>query len=269
MADNLKFDSAITNMIKNIDKPSSSSKVSRTNPFKATVHIDGFKETLKLLNSVLPKLLSYKIANAFTLIGADLLAHAQPRVPYETGQLRESGRATLRAGTGGQRIVAKGKADGTVDANLGLFKSASLGKVRSFRMEVSYQRTGKSGEDIALWTHESLYPWDERPSGGRPKGGGPKFAKQVGTGPKYLEMAFIERSSRYLGYLKSVINSAAIANEIEKGSKVTVRKKGRYGVNVVDPVLDRIQLIGYRNIMSAGGDIVQAIRSPAKITSYY
>lgn len=266
MSNTLTFDSSIKGMMKGLDKPLTGG----TTPFmKASVHVDGFKETLKLLNKVLPSLLSYKIANAFSLIGADLLAHAQPRVPYDTGELRESGRATLRAGTGAGRIVAYGNADGTVKANIGLFKSSTLGKARTFRMDVGYKRTGKHGDDVAVWSHETLLPHDERPPEDKKVRGGPKYAKQLGTGPKYLEMAFIERSSRYIGFLRSVINSEQIGKDIEHGSKVTKRKKGNYAVDVIDPVLTRIQLIGYRNIMSAGGDIVQAIRSPAKIVSYY
>jgi len=267
MANTLTFDSSITSMIKGLDKPTSASSSTRSPYMRASVHVDGFKETLKLLNKILPSLLSYKIANAFSLIGADLLAHSQPRVPYDTGKLRTSGIATIRAGVGGARVVASGNADGTVNANLGLFSSSSLGRVRTFRLDVGYQRTGKDGDDIALWTHEDLFPQDERPET-RVKGG-PKYAKKLGTGPKYLEMAFIERSSRYLGFLRSVINSEQLGNEIEHGSKVTKRAKGRHAVNVKDPVLSRIQILGYRNIMSAGGDIVQAINSPKPITSYY
>jgi len=241
----------------------------KTPYFTAKARIDGFEETLKMLNNILPNLLSYKIANAFSLIGADLLAHAQPRVPIDTGQLRESGRVTLRAGRGASLVVATGNADGTITANLGLFKSANLKKARSFRLNVGYRRTGRSGDDIALWTHETLLPHEERPPYSKRRGSLLRWARTPGTGPKYLEIAFMERADRYLSFLKNVLDGKQIGKDIELGSKVTKRARGRYDVNIKEAVLDRVFLIGYRNIISSGGDIVQAIKSPPKVTSYY
>ena len=272
MYNKLSFNNPLDKIMKSLDKaPKSSSRGSSSSSsfIKMSAQIEGFKETLKLLNDVLPKLLSYKIANAFSLIGADLLAHAQPRVPYETGQLRESGRAVLRAGTSAGKVVASGNKDGTIVANLGLFKNADLKKARSFRVDIGYRRTNDKGEDIALWTHEDLLPHDERPSEAQKRGSGRSWARQTGTGPKYLELAFMERSHIYLNFLQTILSNSALTNDIVQGSKVTKRGAGKYTVNIVDPVLDRVKLIGYRNIISAGGNIVQAISSPKQLTSYY
>jgi len=66
---------------------------------------------------------------------------------------------------------------------------------------VQYTRENSRGEDIALWCHEELLPHDQRTNRAK----GMKYARTPGTGPKYLEIPFIEKRDEYISFIKTYL----------------------------------------------------------------
>lgn len=208
----------------------------------AKVDIDQVIENL----GVVGEFVTYNVAVALVDSLISLLAYAQPRVPYypggslgeaSTGELRESGTATINLG-GQLKVVATGNIDGSVNANsTGIsptaFKRKKIDVILGF---VEYNRISERGTlDIALWTHENLNPYEGRPSaGGKGKASlatvKQYYARSPGTGPKYLELAWIQNKRDIIDYIKRIV---AMTPEALK--KMTV-KKGTARKYMVDEV---------------------------------
>ena len=205
---------------------------SGVNLLNIEIRTRGIEDLIKTLNRSLPKIILMRQANTLIYIGADLLARALPRTPYATGQLRESGEATVRIGRRKFR-VAKGNADGTVAVETrGITKETTV-QARTMDLDVSFSRY-EDGLDIAQWVHEVIYAYEERPS--KPA------ARKPNTGPKYLEQPFNERVDDYYDALTDM---GALEADILSSTKVKSLKRGRFDVDMIELVVKQINLWGY------------------------
>jgi len=200
-----------------------------------TKSIIGINETAKVLTK-LGKAVTIYSARALALVAVDLLSKAQPRVPYDIGLLRSSGQATLKIGRGTE-IIGVGKDDGTVVSWMGKINKAKLVGVRTIRADVSYHRIGDKGEDVAVWTHESIYPYEARPK--KPA------ARKPGTGPKYLEIPWLENMGNYIDFLEGELSGKGFEHNISLISKLRQKRVGKYILNYVDIITEQIAFGGY------------------------
>jgi len=211
---------------------------------------EDFKQVIKNLNTV-GKVISYTMARAVGYIAVDLLAKAQPRVPVDTGELRKSGRANILLGwsptTGYALEIGRGSQSGRslgpIERNLRKItrKRIERGKraITNIDARVSYSREGElNGDpiDVALWTHEYLRPHEER--GNRVPG--QYYAKVAGTGPKYLELAWLENLNDYKRILKQAAQNDCLVN-LRKITRI-IRKKDR---EIVQLHANKIDSLGY------------------------
>ena len=203
--------------------------------FATRIEQAGLPETQEVLGKF-GKAISIYAARAISLVTIDLLANAQPRVPVDTGELRESGVATLKMGRGGKTYIGIGHADGTIEARLGNVTKSKLKNVRTLRAEVSYRRLNEEGADIALWAHEDLLPYS---SSQHPR------ARTLGTGPKYLEIPWIEKAAEYIRFINDEVAGLTMKHNIALISKMQQTRTGKYKVNYVDLNIDKIQVEGY------------------------
>lgn len=202
------------------------------------------KEELSILKQNAGMVLGFTIVRVAEAVGAcviDGLAESQPRVPWDTGELRRSGRAYVKVGTNG-RTFAKGNKSGTV----GILRQGDPlrfwgwnSMIRSVKTNpriegrITYNRV-KNGRDIALWTHENLNPHDTRPN--------PPAARKPGTGPKYLEITVNERKQQWI---MAIFNSARnVPFEIKDISEIK-KGKGKWSVDRVKLVKRRVKRKGY------------------------
>jgi hypothetical protein len=186
-----------------------------------------------------------KVARVLSSILIDLISEAQPRVPYypggtlgaaSTGELRESGRATISLDNKEIELAA-GNVDGSVSVRNTNFSSFS-GRTYFIMGNVSYTRI-KGDMDLAIWTHETLLGYDDRVEGG------PPAARSEGTGPKYLENPWFENSKRYSSMIREAVNKfpsdvrTATTKKIisSKGKKISITKV------IKKKLLDRIRSI--------------------------
>ena len=191
------------------------------------ISLRGIPEAINNL-TVFKDLLSDKAVEVVANIVVDLLAHSQPRVPHDSGELKASGRAVVLFGSGGKggyhKIVGEGtwNHESGVKANL----SGLKGRTRNLNWisgNVVYSRENEDGEDIALWAHEELLPYEARPA--KPA------ATKPGRGPKYLETPFNERRDTYMGWLSDAFSYGELSRDIRKGLQVS--KIGReYEVDI-------------------------------------
>jgi len=197
----------------------------------------GIKETSSGLTNELTEAITIYSARALAIVAVDLLAKAQPRVPYDIGFLRSSGQATLKMGRKTE-IIGFGKDDGTTVSWMGKINTAKLIGVRTIRADVSYHRLGDKGEDVALWTHEQIFPYEARPR--KPA------AKQPGTGPKYLEIPWLENMGNYINFLESELSGKGFEHNIALISKLRQKRVGKYIIkDFVKLVPEKIKFEGY------------------------
>ena len=212
----------------------------------AKIDIDQVIENL----GVVGEFVTYNVAVALVDSLISILSLAQPRVPYypggslgeaSTGELRKSGTASVMLG-GQLKVVATGNIDGTVSANAtGIsptaFKRKKIDVILGF---VEYNRISERGVlDIALWTHENLNPYEGRPSaGGKGKASlatiKQYYARSPGTGPKYLELAWLQHKQEIIEYIKWVVNKTPEALRAMAVKKGTV---GKYTVDEIKLVM--------------------------------
>ena len=211
----------------------------------------GFDQAIENLG-VVSDAVSYTVANIIAASIIQLMSLAQPRVPYyaggelgppSTGQLRESGRAVLILSTGAlpySTIIGRGRVDGTVEADMSKVKPSKFkgSKCRFVRGNITYSRLNSSGLDIAVWTHESLLAHEER----KGKGGQPA-ARTPGTGPKYLEIPWLQQKDAIINNIRDSVKSLPAA--VRKGTKIIRRARNKYEV-------DNIKLV-YETIANEGG----------------
>lgn len=183
----------------------------------------GLSETLHNL-SVFGETLTKNGAETLANIGAHLLSHTHPKVPFDTGELRASGRATLKFTPGTYMDVAKGTTGETIDVEFYGLKSKIIPRLQRIDLTVHYSKEGDMGLDIAVWTHEDLLYYYERPE--KPA------ARQPGTGPKYLESTFVNYESEYIAWLENATSQNRVSSEIRKDMKVLQRGTSAYEVDV-------------------------------------
>jgi hypothetical protein len=166
-----------------------------------------------------------------------VLERSVPRAPVEDGELRESGTAVvqLRGKYNYAITTGKGKADGSVDsrdtkklARVGRFGRMKKHGVTEIIGNVFFQKTNQWGEDVALWAHEMMQPFEARrkppeesriprvPLSELPAKGAELAARTPGTGPKYLELAYLESFSEISQILNNAIDERAILKELRK-----------------------------------------------------
>ncbi len=182
---------------------------------------------------------------AKTLAGVliDILANSQPRVPYDTGKLRRSGMAVIyggKSGRGKQMIVGGGKEDGTVVSQLHTLRYDQVRIMKFMRGVVGYYRMADRDPnfDVALFTHEILYPYEMRFSGHKPA------ARKPNTGPKYLELAFKENKDLYIEAFRSVLRSKWFERNIKVLQVIKKKPTGLFSVDLVDIVINRMKQLG-------------------------
>lgn len=229
-------------------------------PDQMGISIDMLEDEFILLNNNLTaasKVVRWSVARAIAYCAIDLLARAQPRVPWDTGQLRESGRVSFGFGTFAAMDIARGNADGTIDADIRRINAARItNRVKQFRVHIGYYREGElygSPLDVAVWTHEVLQAHEDRP---KPyKFTGTYYARKPHTGPKYLELPWIEKIDEYM----EIIERAATTDSLKHIHEISesVPYKGRlrvknFTVDLVKLVESKIASIGYYDLSVYG-----------------
>jgi len=200
-----------------------------------SVSLLGLVNTIQVLRKV-EKAVSLIGARSMAAVIVDILAKAQPRVPVDTGKLRESGRAYIRFGTKPYIEIAKGKKDGSVDADLGKITLSSIRNTKTIRTNVVYSRMAdKHDFDVAQWTHFNI----------NPQGSGSPEARTPGTGPFYLMIPFDQYQDKYIRFIQDSCVGKKFERSIALASRITQRRTGKYTVNFVDVVLSRIESRGY------------------------
>ena len=190
--------------------------------------------------TILGEYLTLSGIHVVAAIVVNLLQHALPRTPYDTGQLRESGRAYILTDSG-YYDVGRGSKDGTVSTRYGKVKRGSVNRVSGV---VQFSRSGERGTDVAVWTHEDLLPYDMRPQ--KPA------ARKPGTGPKYLEHPWMENKGTYIDWIQDVFSHAEIAKDIKAATRTLgTQAKEKYMVDRVK--LDEAKLYSRsRRILNRG-----------------
>ena len=218
------------------------------------VPIDDINTVIKNI-SVLGKLINYNLTRAVAEVVIDILAHAQPRVPYyaggslgekSTGELRKSGIANVEVGHTFV-TVGKGNIDGSVSIDLSKITPNKI-KLAQKRISanVGYYRENELGEDIALWTHEELLPHENRPKTGAERQTDPySYARAKGTGPKYLEIPFAERNKLYIRFIKESVSTKRLSKDIQIMMDIRNRKTTKYEVDNVGLSINKISKSGY------------------------
>uniref|UniRef100_A0A6M3IKH3 Uncharacterized protein n=2 Tax=viral metagenome TaxID=1070528 RepID=A0A6M3IKH3_9ZZZZ len=226
-----------------------------------------FNETIRNL-WVVGEAITFQYARTVADILVNLLAKAQPRVPYfserearargwdgkdprsgwgppSTGELRESGAARLGFNTYTMLVIARGKVDGKVDADVRRVDPSrfDIGITR-IRGNITYEHTSPTGEDIALWTHENMLAYEEKPN--RPNPHIPPAGRGKGTGPKYLEIPWLANKDEYISALRGVIED--FPNQLRRISKARPPKeKDKFTVDSISITRNDIARLGYYN----------------------
>lgn len=181
--------------------------------------------------------MTFMVSQALAFIANDLLAHSLPRTPVDTGKLRKSGRAVLSYSNFGYTVVGRGTATGEARTNYsGLSKRKAEKAQRMFSL-VRFMRHNEEGKDIALWAHEELFNYANRFQGYTPA------ARTPGTGPKYLEIPYIQNMSRYARILKEAYQKKSIEEIKRITQKVSTNRESK--LNRMKVVLSRINKQGY------------------------
>lgn len=196
--------------------------------------------------------ITYTVARAIAYCAVDLLAKAQPRVPLDPntwgGKLRRSGTVSFMfgwSGSSGYAVdIAKGKKDGSIDVDMGKMKGrlSRTKQVKRLDAIVHYFRENEFGENIALWAHENLRPYEDR-SAKRPNDE-LYFARTPDTGPKYMEIPWLQSVDDYTKIIKNAVVKDSVRN-IGRISSTMAAKRGKYTVNLVRLHRNRISTLGY------------------------
>lgn len=197
-----------------------------------------------------------RVIRTVGMIMVDLLAHALPRTPYDTGQLRASGTASVTTSFYQRFVVGKASSvfpHDIVEADLGRINSKTVkGMRRRSKIfgNVSFRRTNEEGKDIAVWAHEVLLPYVPRPKPVHLLG--IPVATKPYTGPKYLEFAWNERVGEYTNLIKNIANPWDMETDIKGISRIRKRKYTKYTTDVVELVHRQLDAIGWNKITLSG-----------------
>jgi len=197
----------------------------------------GSEEMIKVLKD-LGTFVTMNTARAIGAVMTDLLANAQPRVPVDTGELRRSGRATLNFIRGAKKYkdIAWGRADGTIKVDSSVVNRGFLKNVTRIEGTVHYSRFNEKEQDIAQWAHEDLLPYESEE---HPR------ARTEGTGPKYLEIPWLEKENDYLAYLKEELAGVGFESILSQSLLRTKKTIGEYTINYTKIVFSKIEHSGY------------------------
>ena len=141
------------------------------------------KDINVIVKKNLPRLadiIKVHVAKTVGEIVLDLMSKVQPRIPVDTGELRESGRGRLLLGPKWVNI-AKGTNEGTIIDLTGKINAGLLKGSTRMVFNVGYTRSNTLGENVALMMHENIATHEAWILGVHPR------ARTEGTGPKYLE----------------------------------------------------------------------------------
>lgn len=206
--------------------------------------IVGVPETISATKR-LGQLINISSAKAVGAVMIDLLARAQPRVPVDTGQLRKSGRAALNYVGRSYIYIGWGEHHGGIKGDLGRIESSQFKNATAIEGDVHYGRLGKDEQgntiDVAQLTHEYLHPY----------GSPDRFtARTPGTGPKYLELPWLEMKNTYIAWLIDAIagegfeyNLSRLAERKRKSYRV--QGSGTFYLDYFHVNLERIDQLGY------------------------
>jgi hypothetical protein len=172
-----------------------------------------------------------------------ILSSAQPRVPIDTGELRDSGTAKVIIG-GKEIIVGLGTSEGTVNIMLDRIKYTQVKSARHWGKGkidgiVEYYKM-RGDFDVALFTHEWLLPYD----GTHGTRENPK-AQTSYTGPKYLEAAWQQHRNEFISDMRNYTSDANLQNIVKYLSRRSTPAKGRWEVDRVVLARERIDRVGY------------------------
>ena len=206
----------------------------------ANININEWSQLQNNFNETF-KIMTVTIARTLAGVAVDLLSTALPRTPIDTGELRESGTASLSIGRK-KFIVGTGTKQGTVNVDLSSITGNALKGAKTLSANISFKRFSMDkGElvDIALWTHETLLPYVDRPDS--------PAARTPGTGPKYLEIPFYEKFNTYQYVLTNGV-FGSVQRNISEAAIYTSRKKKPFEVDSIKIVSNRIRKSGYFGI---------------------
>ena len=202
---------------------------------------------------VAAKTITYTVARAIAYCAIDLLSKAQPRVPLDPdtggGRLRRSGTVSFFYGWSGRSgyavDIAKGNKDGSINVDMNKISVSRLTKgrkVQKLDAVIHYFRENDFDEDIAVWAHENLLPYEARST--KKPNDDLYYARTPGTGPKYLEIPWLQNVDDYVTILRDAVYKDSIRN-IGKISSTIKAKQGKYAVNNVKLHRNRISTLGY------------------------
>ncbi|HUV85095.1 MAG TPA: hypothetical protein VMV86_05250, partial [Methanosarcinales archaeon] len=149
------------------------------------------------------------------------------------GRLRRSayGSLQIRHGRSGYSIqVARGKKDGGIEVDTIKINAERMKGVTAVYGNITYDRRNEKGEDIALWAHEKL----------NPHGGTSPAARQPGTGPKFLEIPWIQNQHKYMEFLKRDFTQTGLQKALGKALRQKTVKQGKFTLNYTDLVLSNV-----------------------------
>ena len=210
--------------------------ISTKTHMKVWLKLLGIEETQNILRKVGTSITAFT-ARAIATVGVDLLAKAQPRVPIDTGQLRESGRVILEYGRSHINI-AKGIADGSIKVDNTRINSKRMQGVTEILVNVSYARINSEAQDIAVWAHEELAPFDA-PVYVHPR------ARTEGTGPKYLELPWLINYNKYENFIRNELTGAGLERNFNALLVKRTKKVGAFTLDYNDIYLERLNFGSY------------------------
>jgi hypothetical protein len=169
----------------------------------------------------------------------DVLDEAVARTPYRTGELRSSGKVTVRTGvkqvTGMVFPAIDVRADSKGNWELRTHIHSIKRPSTLTTAEISFERID-DGKDIALWAHEELLDYSLRPGTAAARRADADQrnmdlvfyatkpgAYGVGTGPKYLEGPYMEKVGRLAGIIQEAVNQAIREYNRRSGQRVRRR----------------------------------------------
>jgi len=202
------------------------------------------KEFMRSLTSVSDpisfyRLITEEVSRALIKHCAMVLDEAVARTPYRTGELRESGRVEIR--TGAKQLSGKTfpavdvRADSQGNWEIRPHIESIKRPSRYMTAEISFERID-DGKDIALWAHEELLGYEDRPGTAAERRADADQrnmdkvfyavkpgAYGIGTGPKYLESPFMEKLGRLFTAMHEAKNLAISRYNQKTGQRVRRR----------------------------------------------
>ena len=173
------------------------------------------------------RLLTQYVSEELIAFCVEVLDMAVSIAPYETGELRSSGQVNFYVGGGHtSALIAEVEADSSGGYKVKKLVDSINRPASKIEAEISFEKVDK-GIDIALWAHEDLLPWINRPKRGDQIG--KWYARQPGpepksTGPKYLSRAVDEYRPKLTGLMETATVKAIQEYNRKHGTRV---RRGR------------------------------------------